>query len=218
MELAELLDREGLDGDEILAWARERSNALVADLPDDLDLDSLLADMPKLKASSRASLRPPGSDAELLGEAEGEFEGLHTGDFDIVEAGAPESSHVEFETGPLRNSGALSQELEMAESAGLLDVEELEELDGEELMEFASGEYDIVEAEEEAPKSRPPATRPPPPPPSPSRHASAEEEEEEEEEEPDLLELARSSQPAEPAAPSEIEDAASFEIDMDLDP
>jgi hypothetical protein len=225
MDLAQLLESEGLDGEEVLSWARKRSAELAADLPEDLNLDGLLADMPSLKVieggeggePTRASLRPPDSDAQLLGDADAEFAGLESGSFE-VEEGAPTEEHgSEFDTGPLPEAGAPSEELEIVESAELVEVdeEELEELEGDELMEFASGEYEMVEDLDE-PASRPPAppaAAAPPPPPASRQSAPAEPEEEEE---PDLMDLARSSRPAEPGAPEELDDAGSFDIDLDL--
>lgn len=183
MELAELLEAEGLDGDEILAWASERAAELVSSLPEDMKLDGLLADMPKLgvldggarPAPAETRDAPPASDADLLGDEDEEFEALHTGSFEVVEEGIPEEEASPYDTGPLSEDEALdedgaperevatveSSELEAIED--IEDIEELEELDDEELMEFASGEYEMVEMDDEEPSE---PSRPPAPPPS----------------------------------------------------
>jgi hypothetical protein len=206
MELAELLEAEGLDGDEVLAWAKERVVELVSSLPEDMDLDGLLADMPKLEvieggtrpAPAETREAPPASDADLLGEEDEEFEALHTGSFEVVEEGAPEEEGSPYDTGPLPEAsepeaGAPEEEMEMVESGEIEeieDIEEIEELDDEELMEFASGEYEMVEMDEDDEEEPSDASRPPAPP--PSRAPDAE------------------------AVPDEVEDSDSFDLDLDM--
>ena len=136
MELAELLERESLDGEKVLAWARERAAALTASLPADLQLDALLEGAPTIGA-----VTPPASS----GEPE-PLEALQTGEFEVVDEAIVDEPMEDDESLDL----AAPEALEDVQSADLevVDAEEIEELEEEEFIEFQSGEYEIVDMEE----------------------------------------------------------------------
>ncbi len=193
MELSELLEAEGLDADEVLNWARGRADELTADLPADMDLEGLLDDMPDLSAApvtTRASQTrtPPAdsSDEDLLGEDGGEFEALNMGSFDIVEEGSVVNDGGDFDTGPL----PAAEEGVPEEELDIMESAELLEVSDEELEEL--DDEDFVEFQsgeyEIVEDAEPEPSRPP----------------------------AMPSAEAEPGAPEELEDAGSFDIDLDL--
>jgi hypothetical protein len=135
MQLEELLEAEGLDADatqRTLEWARSRAAEIVADMPDGLEVGSLLENMPVLDAASqdasdrdaapvealedKSDLPPPPAHDATLGETP-----------DML-AGVPDTGSLET-----LNSG----EIEM------LDEDELELMDDDDLESEGAADPDM---------------------------------------------------------------------------
>lgn len=129
--LEELLAREGFDGEELLAWAKERADALVGEDAADLEgLDDLLEGLPAVgnyTEGAPAAGSGASSERELLGDADDGFDGLRTGNFDVVDE-------------EIADDG-LGLDDEVAAEAAEDTGEEME------LSALQTGEYEIVDAE-----------------------------------------------------------------------
>jgi len=234
MELAELLEREGLDPDELMTWARGRAGGLIAACEADDPLRALLADrgeadavpvpVPVPVARRREPSRPQPLSADELPPppeqprlADGEPEPiLETFNTSAIELGTPatDSLIAEHSSREPDDGGELEE----------LEFDELEELDDEEL--------ELLDELDD------PAEPPPPPPSSDDEHED--EDEDEHEPSPREADTAVTMAPVqtgdtaitmapvqtgdtaahpviEPDAPSEADDNDDFDLDFDED-
>ncbi len=199
MDLAQLLADEGLDGDEVLAWAKARAATLLEGGPGEAGLEGLLDALPEVDASAapanEMSALQTGEyeivDAEIAqdegeDEADGDIAGLDaaaeegagevTRDEDEVAAFEADAAARETAAEAETETGAEPEALEALQSGEyeMVDADELEELDAEDFVEFQSGEYEIVsmdDEEEEEPEAHAGEAAPAsrPPAPPPSR-------------------------------------------------
>lgn len=163
MELAELLEHEGLDPDELMEWADRRAATLVAELEGGDPLAALLGpgrDQVHGGRRRKPSAPQPLSAAELPPPPEQPR----------LAHGEPEPLLETFNTGPL--------ELDSAEAAALIaetstreptadpeqstagDEDELEEIEFDDLLELDDDELELLE---EVDDSELPSAPPPPP-------------------------------------------------------
>jgi hypothetical protein len=173
MELAELLEREGLDPDELMNWARGRADGLIAACDADDPLRGLLAAgvdvaervsvgrrrVPSHPQPFSADELPPPPEQPRLADGEPEPI-LETFDTGAIQLGTPEADSLiaEHSSRPRDDDDDGEAEAEAeAEDAG-----ELEELEFDELVELDDEELELLEELDDQ------AEPPPPPPPPPS--------------------------------------------------